>query len=180
MYKLFLGLMVVVLLVGCSSKEEQDLMKSYTENTQYHKYLQKTEKTELMDGDNTVAILTATYLYTRNFKKIDKRNEVFIVGVAFDNPDVNTINFDKTSTTANEQEYTLTLKNEKAIKVVRLDKNDKRLKDISFVTDWGDYYEVTYPHASKRFSLVFENALHGKGTMNFSKVAKFTYTKKGF
>ncbi len=69
MYKLFLGLMVVVLFVGCSSKEEQDLMKSYTQNTQYHKYLQKTEKIELMDGENTVAILTATYLI---YKKLEK------------------------------------------------------------------------------------------------------------
>ena len=180
MYKLFLGFMGVVLFVGCSSKEEQDLMKSYAQKTQYHKYLQKTEKTELMDGDKTVAILTATYLYTRNFKKIDERDEVFIVGVAFDDPEANAINFDKTSTTANEEEFTLTVNNKTATKVVRLDKNDKRLKDISFVTDWGEYYEVTYPNVGKRFSLVFENTLYGKGTMHFSKVAKFTYTKKGF
>lgn len=181
MYKLFLGLMAVSLFIGCSSKEEQSLMKSYTENIQYHKYLQKTEKAELLDGENSVAILTATYLYTPNFEK-DNRKEVFIVGVVFEDPDVSSINFDaNSSTTVAQNEYILTLKGKKAIKVVPLGKNDKRLEGISFVTEWANYYEVTYRHtASQRFSLVFENPLYGKETLNFSKVAKFVYTKKGF
>jgi len=180
MYKLFLGFVTVALFVGCSSKEEQALMDSYTKNIKYHKHLQKTEKTELKDGDSTVAILTATYLYTPNFEKNDTREEVFVVGVSFDNPEENHINFDRNSTSAGNQEYTLTLSGKKATRVVRLSRNDERLKGISFITDWGDYYEVTYPHASKRFSLVFENSVYGKGTLPFSKVAKFVYTKKGF
>ena len=179
--KLYLGLCVcVALLVGCSSKEEQSLLKSYASNTSYHKHLQRTEKTELYDNNNSVAILTATYMYTPNFEKNDTRDEVFIVGVLFENDDDSKMNFDINSTFSNKNDYILTLNNKHAINVVPLDKNDKRLKGISFVTTWGDYYEVTYPHAGQRFTLVFQNSKYGKGTLNFAKVAKFVYTKKGF
>jgi len=180
MLRLFLGLIVIALFVGCSSKKEQALLNSYKENIKYHKYLQQTEKAELSDANSSVAILTATYMYTPNFDKKDRRKEVFIVGVQFEEPEISTLIFDKKSISDDVNEYTLTLNGKKATKVVRLNKNDKRLKGISFITDWGKYYEVTFPHTGKRFSLVFENKMYGKGRLNFAKVAKFVYTKKGF
>jgi len=180
MYKIFLGLMAVVLFVGCSSKEEKALLKSYEENIKYHKYLQQTEKTELYENNVSVAILTATYMYTPNFEKNDTRDEVFIVGVQFENNDNAMINFDKNVTSSNQNEYILTLNKKQAISVVPLNADDKRLHRLSFIADWGDYYEVKFPHAGSRFSLVFENAFYGKGKLKFSKKAKFVYTKKGF
>jgi hypothetical protein len=180
MYKLVLGLMAISLFVGCTSKEEKALLESYNNNITYHKHLQKTEKAELFDGENSVAVLTATHLYTPSYEKIDKRDEVFIVGVQFEYPDSSNMNFDKNATSGHANEYTLTLNNSTAKKVERLSEDDKRLEGISFVSEWGEYYEVTFPHARKRFSLVFENARYGKETLNFSKVAKFVYTKKGF
>ena len=72
---------------------------------------------------------------------------------------------------------------DKSIKTIieELNKNDERLKDIAYVTDWGSYYLVTFEHTqSKRFSLVFESEKYGKGTFSFAKVAKYIYTKKGF
>ena len=87
MYKLFLGFMVTLLLVGCSSKEEKALLESYRKNIDYHKHLQQTEKAELYDGENSMAILTATYLYKPTFEKKDTRDELFIVGVQFENPE---------------------------------------------------------------------------------------------
>ena len=180
MLRLFLGLIVIALFVGCSSKKEQALLNSYKENIKYHKHLQRTEKAELRDANTSIAILTATYMYTPSFEKNDTHEEVFIVGISFEEPEVSTLNFDKNSISDDVNEYTLTLNGKKATKVVRLNENDKRLKGISFITDWGEYYEVTFPHAGKRFSLLFENKIYGKGTLNFAKVAKFVYTKKGF
>ena len=188
MYKLFLGLLTLLLFTGCSSKEERALLKSYTEKTVYHKLLQKTEKTEFFENDNPIAILTATYEYTPNFEKNDTRDEVFIVGVAFLDPEVSRMRFDLNSTNdkdknvilTNENEYILTLNHKSPTRVVPLQPNDKRLKSISFVTEWGDFYEVTYPHASKKFTLVFENRQYGKKVLHFAKVAKFIYTKKSF
>jgi hypothetical protein len=180
MLRLFLGLIIIALFVGCSSKKEQALLDSYKQNIKYHKYLQQTEKAELSDGNTSIAILTATYMYKPNFEKNDTREEVFIVGIAFEEPEDSTLNFDKKSVSDDVNEYTLTLNGKKATKVVRLNENDKRLKGISFITDWGEYYEVTFPHTGKRFSLLFENKMYGKGMLNFAKVAKFVYTKKGF
>jgi hypothetical protein len=179
MYKLFSGLMVMALLVGCSSKEEKALLKSYTQKIDYHKHLQQTEKAELFDGDTSIAILTATYMYSPSFEKNDTREEVFVVGVQFENPEESTMVFNKNKT-INANGYILTLNGKTANKVVRLSENDKRLEGLSFITDWGEYYEVTYPHAGKRFSLVFKNERYGQSQLNFAKVAKFVYTKKGF
>jgi len=183
-----MGWVVIALLVGCSSKEEQALLASFTEKDTYHKHLQRTEKAELFDGNISVAFITATHLYTANNDKNDTRDEVFIVGVQFEDRDkdkmvfdVNTIfDKDKNVTLTSENEYILTLKNRHAIKVVPLSNEDERLKKLSFITEWGDYYEVTFPHAGSRFSLLFENLAYGKRTLKFSKVPKFVYTKKGF
>ena len=178
MYKLFLGLAVVALLVGCSSKEEKALLKSYADNTAYHKHLQHTEKAELFEGEESKVIVTATYLFSPNFEKKDQRPEKFIVGVAFSDPDVSHLDFKKENAGSN---YTLTLNGKSAKKVEKLTLNDKRLKGISFVTDWGEYYEVTFPHVNaKRFTLMLEHPNYGKQALHFAKVAKFVYTKKGF
>lgn len=181
MVKLFMGWVIITLLVGCSSKEEKALLTSYSEKSKYHKHLQRTEKAELLDGNTSVALLTATHLYASNNDKNDTRNEVFIIGVQFEDSDNDRIVFDK-NTTANtdKNEYILTLNKKQAIKVMALSNEDVRLKDLSFITDWGDYYEVTFPHASSRFSLVFENISYGKKSLVFSKVPKFVYTNKGF
>ncbi len=79
------------------------------------------------------------------------------------------------------KKYGLMLQGKKAIEIKELSKNDERLKDIAYVTEWGFYYLVTFEHTnSKRFSLVFNNKKYGKGKFSFAKVAKYIYTKKGF
>jgi len=181
MYRLFLGLMAIALFVGCSSKEEQALMKSYTDKIKYHKHLQQTEKTEFSDENGSIVIVTATYMYTPNYDKNDLRDETFIIGVQFDDSDTKHIYFDADKLENNDDAYTVTLNGKKAKKVEKLTNSDKRLKGISFVTEWGDYYLVTYPHnRGKKFKLVLENNIYGKGMMHFAKVAKFVFTKKGF
>lgn len=178
MLKLFIGVLVMTLLVGCSSKEEKALLKSYADKTAYHKHLQYTEKAELFEGEESQIMITATYLFSPNFEKKDTRPETFIVGVVFADPETSRITFKKANT---GRDYTLTLKNKSAIKVEKLASNDKRLKGISFVTEWGEYYEVTYQHVNaKRFTLVLEHPNYGKKALHFAKVAKFVYTKKGF
>ena len=167
-----ISLIAIALLLGCTSKQETDLMQGYMEKVNYHKQLQKTEKTQLYQDNVTKAMLTATYLYTPNFENNDTRDEVFIVGLYME---------DKTSGQLNSEGNTLTLngKTAKEIKALRLD--DERLKDLSFVTPWSSYYLVTFPHESnKKITLVFENKPYGKGELHFAKVAKYVLTKEAF
>ena len=59
--------------------------------------------------------------------------------------------------------------------------DDEQLKDISFVSEWGSYYLVTFPHVSSRkLTLVLDSEEYGKGVLHFAKVAKYVLTKKSF
>jgi len=238
--KLGISLITIGFLVGCTTSREDALIQSYQQKVDYHKQLQKTEKIQLFENNVTKAVLTATYLYTPNFKKKDTRDEAFIIGVHLEDEtevemkdiieifgirdaddikrmrnrqkeeseivpnslysdmmsllDTNNSSDSSNLTTKKQknkknnsknkskvEKYGLILQGKNAIDIKVLSKNDKRLKDIAYVTDWGSYYLVTFEHTdSKRFSLVFKSEKYGKGTFSFAKVAKYIYTKKGF
>ncbi|MCW8822242.1 MAG: hypothetical protein OQK45_08420 [Sulfurovum sp.] len=172
MVKLSISLITIVLLLGCTSKKEKDLMQVYNEKSNYHKQLQKTEKTQLYKNGVTQVMLTATYLFTQNFKKKDARDEVFIVGLHLE---------DESYKTFNTAEYNLTLNGNMPKEVKILSLNDERLKDIPFVTESGNYYFITFPHVkSKDFMLLFESESYGKGELHFSKRAKYVLSKEAF
>jgi len=164
---------MLTLLVACTSKEETTLMQRYQKNKPYHKYLQMTEKTQLYAKNNndssTKALLTATYLFEQNSDIDDIRDERFIIGVHIEEGSLK------------DEGYRLML-NGHLLKSMELLENDSPyLKDLSFVTEWGEYYMVTFPHvSSKSFRLVFESELYGKGVLHFAKVAKYVLSKKGF
>ena len=167
-----ISFIAIALLLGCSSKQEKDLMQAYSKKVNYHKQLQKTEKTQLYQNNDTQAMLTATYLYTPNFDNNDTRDEVFIVGLYL---------ADKVSGKINGEGNTLTLNGKRAIEIEALSLDDERLKDLSFVTSWSSYYLVTFPHQSnKKITLVYENKLYGKGELHFAKVAKYVLNKDIF
>jgi len=170
--RLSIAFIALALLLGCTSKEELELMQAYNDKINYHKYLQKTEKTQLYEDNVTVAMLTATYLYTKNYDKNDTRDEMFVVGIHLE---------DEESEYPASQEYTLTLNGEAAKEVKGLALDDERLKDISFVSEWGSYYLVTFPHVkSKKITLVLDSEMYGKGVLHFAKVAKYVLTKQSF
>jgi len=180
MVRFVLGWVMVALIIGCSSKEEKSLVKAYTQNNAYHKNLQRTEKVELYDGNTSVAILTATHMYQPILDKNDSRDEVFIISVAFEEPEMSHLGFDSNTSLTKDNVYTLTLNNKKPLAVKHLDVDDEKLKNVSFVTGWGEYYEVIFPHAPARFTLEFSHKKYGKGLLYFSKKPKFVYTNKGF
>ena len=165
-------LTATALLLGCTSKEESQLLQDYAAHATYHERLQKTEKVQLYEGNVTKAMLRATYLYTQTYEKHDTRDEVFIVGVYLE---------DEALQTLQEGEYTLTLNGSNAKEALKLDKNDERLKELSFVMDWGSYYLVTFPHVEgKDFKLTFKSAAYGEGSLHFAKVAKYVLSKEAF
>ena len=167
-----ISFIAIALLLGCTSKQEADLMQAYNEKVNYHKQLQKTEKTQLYQDNVTKAMLTATYLYTPNFENSDTRDEVFIVGLYLE---------DKASGKINGEGNTLTLNGKRAKEIKSLSLDDERLKDLPFVTPWSSYYLVTFPHRSnKKITLVFNSDLYGKGKLHFAKVAKYVLTKEAF
>jgi hypothetical protein len=159
----------IVLLHGCTSKEETALMASYTDKIKYHKKLQKTEKIQLYENNVTKVMVTATYLFTRTVDKNDTRDESFIVGIHVDDE------------AAENVSYSLLLNGKAAKDIKELSVDDERLKELSFISQWGEYYLVTFPHVnSKKVTLVFQSERYGKGVLHFAKVAKYVLTKQAF
>jgi len=172
MRNIILTLSAIALLLGCTSKEEKVLMQAYEKNKSYHKQLLKTEKTQLYDGLVTKVLLTATYLYEPSYQKEDKRDETFIVGVHIEESEIQILN---------EGGFSLTLNKDVPKSITKLKEDDKRLKNISFISEWSQLYLVTFPHtSSKDFKLIFNSELYGKGELHFAKVAKYVLTKKAF
>ncbi|RKZ99627.1 MAG: hypothetical protein DRQ45_08415 [Gammaproteobacteria bacterium] len=169
----FLVSMFLILLLGCTSKEQQALMQKLEANNVYHGKLKQTEKTQLFDiNSSSKALVTATYLYEQTTDKNDTRDEIFIVGVYLEGEVEH--NFESLG-------YALTLNEAVPISIKKLDKNDVLLKDISFVTQWASYYLVHFPHNSKKsFTLTFKSKLYGEGALHFAKVAKYVLTKTAF
>ena len=177
MFRSGLLFVTILFLIGCTTKKEDRLLKSYTEKIEYHKQLQKTEKIQLYENNETKVVLVATHIYTVNYEKKDTRDEVFIIGLDMENEDINDtvalFNIQKldTSKKVNDEKpkkkkkqkkkvpiYGLTINGKKAVSIKKLDTNDKRLENLSFVTEWGNYYLVTFKHVkNKRFSLVFNS-----------------------
>ena len=173
MYKIFAIILTLVFFVACTSKEQQTLMETYDKEKKYHMQLQKTEKTQLYDGHVTKAMLTATYQFKETADMNDTRDEVFIVGIYVED--------EEKSSSFNDEGYTLTLNKVEPKSIRLLTENDLLLKDISFVSDWSQFYLVTFPHTSnKSFKLVFESDIYGKGALNFAKVSKYVLTQKPF
>jgi hypothetical protein len=163
-----------LLFAGCSSKEEKALLQVYNKEKVYHKKLLQTEKIQLYDSNETKVLLTATYIFEQSDvkKEDDRRDEVFIVGFYME---------DETVRDLLAENFNLTLNGTlpKSVKVLK--RSDKRLKEIPLVTEWGDYFEVVFPHTqSTKFDLVFSSEMYGKKKLHFAKKAKYVFTKEAF
>lgn len=160
-------------LAGCTQKEEISLVQQFEKHKVYRKNLSKTEKVQLYSTTGeTKALLVATYLYAQTLHKKDGRDEVFIIGVYAE---------DDIESDFAKSEYTLTLNGQLPREVQKLNPGDARLKDVSFVVEWGSYYLMTFPHVeSKSFDLVFESKEYTRGTLHFAKVAKYVLTQKAY
>jgi len=164
------GVCTVLLLWGCGMDTEQKkLMAQYEHEKRYHSQLLKTEKIQLHQGDETKALLTATYLAPSDKERHLKNDEVFIVGFYTDE----------------ENEHLsalqLSLDGVKPKSILPLNEKDPRLKEISFVIPWNRFFLVTFPHMEKeKFDLTFYSGTYGEGVMHFAKRAKYTFTQKAF
>ena len=171
--RIMIGSMTLLLLLSaCSSKTDDLHMDRLKKNKTAYKHLQKTQKAQLYDGNTTKAFVTATYLYPPSKRRSGEENdEAFIVGVYSDEDPLNQIG----------KAYHLTLEGEKPKGILSLPKESPSLNEMPFVTEWSSYYLVTFPHTTRKsFSLVFEHINYGKKEMLFSKVAKYTESKKAF
>lgn len=166
------ALLLVLLLAGCTTKEQIKLEQSYEKEKDYHAKLIKTEKAQMYEDGLTKVVLTATYLNEQNASENAKQpDERFIVGLYVDeNVDNSQLN-----------DFNLTLDGTPPKAIVLLKAHDPRLKMLSFKAPWNHFFLVTFPYTSKqRFKLIFESKVYGKKTLDFAKKAKYTFTHTAF
>ena len=171
--KRWISMMILLLLVGCTTKEEKALLAQYKAQKSYHKQLQKTEKVQLKTSEGiTKVLLSATYLYTAPSKKGLREDEVFIVGMYAEESEIQ--HFDK-------EGFSLRLGAISAKSIKALDEHSPKLKMISFLSPWHQFYEVHFPYTKqKQFDLVFKSRVYGEGKLHFAKQAKYLFSKEGF
>jgi uncharacterized protein YcfL len=170
--KTFFFFLIILLMFGCSSKNEKAFMKVYQKHKQESKILQNTEKIQLYDLENstTKLLLTATYISKRQIDKKIKKDEVFIVGIYIDDNQTQNINLEDLSLSLNGS-------SPKIIKNIKED--NKLLKSIPFVLPWTQFYLVHFPYTANRsMNLTVNSMQYGKGSIYFSKVAKYLLRKK--
>lgn len=160
-------------LLSCVTKKEKILLQNYQDNIGYNKSLQKSEKVQLYDANgSTVVMLTATYLNKQNFDIENKKDERFIIGIYINDDVIEDFS---------AEDFSITLNANKAKSFEALKLDDALLKNKSLIISWSKYYLVSFAHTnSKKFNLIFKSNEYGQGSLNFSKVAKYIYTKKAF
>ena len=175
-------------------------MKDYKEKKIYFNTLQKTETMLLVENNITKKVLTATYLRDKNARISDKNNEVFIVGLYFEGEEIGELsdifeirsisenNKIKTKIVQNDEnnktsieKYTLKLNGKSPISVEKLPLSDPRLIGLTLISEWSTYALVTFKHEKNtRLTMTFKSPQHGSASANFSKVAKYIFTKTAF
>ncbi len=161
---------ILVLFTGCSSKKEELLRADLDKNKNYHKQLQKSEKIQLYDSNLTKVMLTATYLNEQTIDMSVKNDEAFIVGIYIEGAEDGALW---------AGDYNLTLNKKEPKSVELLSKESPLLKDISFTSEWSQFYLVTFAYSKKsHFKLDFKSDYYGKGKLDFAKSAKYKFDKK--
>jgi hypothetical protein len=153
---------VGLFVIGCSNSVDS-LWKEHEQKADYRAKLLKTQKAILYDEDGNKAYITATYI--NGFDAQDKDLEKFVVSLYIEDSD-DYMGLDK--------DYYLRLGDKKPLKIKKLDKNDKLLKDISFKTEWKNYYLVEFTHVkSDKLYLIFGHKGSSEVKLYFAKKAKY-------
>ena len=164
-------LTLLILLDGCSVKENSSLEQLFKKDDIYHISLVHTEKAQLIASLETKALLTATYLNPvfnadncKNFCIDISGGEYFFVGIFITDSEKNEFN---------SRGYLLTLNGKKPIKVTKLKKNDPLRYEMPMLNNWSTYYKVKFPTVEgNRLELTFENDRFGKDILTYSRDEK--------
>jgi len=171
MYKKILLVAWLLIITGCSIKDNSNISQLFKKDDIYHISLINTQKAQLIASLETKALLTATYLNPvyahancKNYKMSIDNGEYFFIGVYINNS--KTHNF-------NNKGYALTLDGVKPIDIKKLDKDDPLRYEMPMVDNWSTYYKVKFPRSNmKKFHLIFESDRFGKDTLEFEQAEK--------
>jgi hypothetical protein len=138
----------MLLFTGCSIKN------AFKQDPLYEKALTHTQRGQILSSLETKALIDAVYLnplYKNKFK-----NPTFLIGVYN--------NFDNT---VDNEEFNLTLNNQKPVKISSDIPKFILYKNFPFYNEWMNYYIVEFNSTSKPLKLIYKSKHWGEVTFTF-------------
>ncbi len=152
MKKLFFVLIILAALFnGCALKSIKPIFK---QDTLYEKTLKYTQRGQIVNSLETKALIDAVYLnplYPKKFK-----NPTFLVGI-----------YNEFNNALENEEFSLTLNNEKPIKVTKKIPNFIPYKFYPFYNSWMSYYLVEFNKTKQPYILIYKSKHWGKTKLIF-------------
>jgi len=149
------------------------MIERFEDKQEFFAKLQQSKKIALMQNGEVYALLSATYLHTKQpFRyrakaKDKRRGEKFVVGLFFS---------DLNSTI---EDANITLNNQTPIKIKKLEREHKLLKNIPLLNSWSSYYMIKFKYINQKVvKLGFEIEGVGKKSKKFHKVARYLLEPK--
>ncbi len=160
--KIFLTVLLVLFLSGC---EKNIPLNQSNIDKMYQLSIVNTRKAIIKNLDGTKIIIIATYLNPLQFKQMNNKEEMFLVGIYISN-DTN-----KKSKDSLNPFYKISLNNDSSLDdMQKLKSNSKYLKLLPFKNIWSDYYLLKFPaKKSRTLTLTFENGQFIKKSVTFEK-----------
>ncbi len=172
--KIVIVTLLVLFLTSCENK----MLNQLHNKQDFYANLQQTQKIILSDNNETKAMLSITYLHSKEYlkykssKKQKEKGERFIVGIFFEDTN-SSLSMDLNNS------YSIRLGRKYPKDIKELSINDDILKNIPMVNNWSKYYLVTFAHKSKkRFNFVLSHKDYGIKRIKFYKVAKYLFNAK--
>jgi len=161
MKKLIFFIITLLFITGCETKVTNLLKQNETQLT----LMQNTQRGQIINALNTVAIINATYLNPILKDKESKKYEVFLIGV-YNSEDFKDYNKGGIF----NPNYKLTLNGSNFEKAKKANLIKMQLKEYPFYNAWMKYYIVYFPKTdSKTLKLTYTNKLLGSTTLTFNK-----------
>ncbi len=155
-------LLSIFFLSGCQTSQKiVNIDKLHEQSLLY------TQKGEIVSSFETKAIIFATYLNSVDEKFKNENNDTFLIGVYIPKDYV-----EKSKRGLNNPLFTLTNgKNQEAIEVKRLNKEDDLMKFIPIVNSWCEYFLTNFKadKKAKNVKLIYQNKNYGKINLTFNK-----------
>ncbi len=166
--------LLILFLTSCENK----MLNQLHNKQDFYAHLQQTQRITLSKDDNTKAILSVTYLHSKEYlkykssRKQKEDGERFIIGIFFED------NNSSLSMDLNNS-YSIRLGRKIPKDIKELSINDNILENIPMVNNWSKYYLVTFAYKPrKRFNFVFSHQEYGTKRIKFYKVAKYLFKAK--
>ncbi len=157
--KQFILILSIIIFSGCVQDRSFGI---FTKDIIYQKAIKNTHKGDIINSQETKAILISTYL--NPIYSEYKNNEYFYIGIYINNE------LSNENSTLEDINYTLTLNNLKPISIKKAKKNDKFKKELAFINSWFKYYIVEFDKSKdKDLNLTFNYHKFGTTELKFIK-----------